>query len=105
MSVSQTILSLVSALNPTYVDLQNESHHHAHHFEGKESHFKLTIVSEDFMGKMLVARHRMVYGLVNDLLTAHGGTLHALAIHAYTPDEWAKQKVAPDSPNCAGQNH
>lgn len=105
MRTSQAILASLATLSPTHTDLQNESDRHAGHFEGKESHFKLTIVSDEFVGKTLVARHRMVYGLVHDLLTANGGTLHALAIHAYTPDEWVKQGVAPDSPNCAGKNH
>lgn len=95
-------------LNPRYIDLQNESINHAGYFEGKESHFKLTIVSEDFAGKRLVARHQMVYAAVNSLLTQGGGTVHALAIHAYTPDEWqmllASAGQSPLSPNCAGQN-
>lgn len=105
MSTHDRILSALAGLTPVHVDLVNESHQHAGYFEGKESHFKLTVVSGEFAGKLLVARHRMVYTLVHDLLTAQGGTLHALAIHAYTPDEWATQGVAPDSPNCAGKNH
>ena len=75
---------------------------HAGYFEGKESHFKLTIVSEAFTGKRLVARHQLIYELVTELLTAQGGSVHALAIHAYTPQEWQGQ--SPDSPLCAGQN-
>ena len=89
-------------LQPAYLSLINESMSHAGYFEGKESHFKLTIVSADFIGKRLVARHQLVYDLVTDLLTSQGGMVHALAIHAYTPDEWQGQ--SPDSPNCAGQN-
>ena len=89
-------------LQPTHLSLINESMSHAGYFEGKESHFKLTIVSDDFIGKRLVARHQRVYDLVADLLTSQGGQVHALAIHAYTPDEWQGQ--SPDSPNCAGQN-
>lgn len=89
-------------LHPTHIELVNESMAHTGYFEGKESHFKLTIVSTEFVNKRLVARHQLVYGLVAPLLTANGGTVHALAIHAYTPDEWQGQ--SPDSPNCAGQN-
>ena len=92
----------LQALQPQYIQLVNESMSHAGYFEGKESHFKLTIVSDAFEGKRLVARHQLVYNLVNALLTSQGGQVHALAIHAYTPTEWQGQ--SPDSPFCAGQN-
>ncbi len=95
---------VLQGLQPDYLDLVNESMSHAGYFEGKESHFKLTIASENFAGKRLVARHQLVYDMVADLLTSKGGSIHALAIHAYTPDEWQQQTQSPDSPQCAGQN-
>lgn len=104
-NVKQQLTAQLQALNPTYLDLQNESMNHAGYFDGKESHFKLTIVSEDFANQRLVARHQKVYGAVASLLTQSGGMVHALAIHAYTPEEWQQQGTSPDSPNCAGQNH
>lgn len=91
-------------LHPEYIELINESMNHAGYFEGKESHFKLTLVSDDFANKRLVARHQLVYKLVDPLLTSQGGNVHALAIHAYTPAEWQLQQQSPDSPLCAGQN-
>ncbi len=94
----------LQALHPEHLELINESVDHAGYFEGKESHFKLTIVSSDFADKRLVARHQLVYEAVAELLTSKGGSVHALAIHAYTPDEWQMQGVSPDSPLCAGQN-
>lgn len=106
MSTTPTVDALSSelqALQPQHLELINESMDHAGYFEGKESHFKLTIVSDAFQGKRLVARHQLVYSLVNALLTSQGGQVHALAIHAYTPTEWQGQ--SPDSPLCAGQNH
>ena len=105
MSTTPTANALNSelqALDPQHIELLNESMNHAGYFEGKESHFKLTIVSEAFEGKRLVARHQLIYGLINSLLTSQGGQVHALAIHAYTPVEWQGQ--SPDSPLCAGQN-
>ncbi|MEN2750138.1 BolA family protein [Psychrobacter sp. FBL11] len=92
----------LKSLQPQYIELINESMNHAGYFEGKESHFKLTIVSDAFESKRLVARHQLVYGLVAPLLTSQGGSVHALAIHAYTPTEWQGQ--SPESPLCAGQN-
>ncbi|WP_372844310.1 BolA family protein [Psychrobacter sp.] len=92
----------LQALQPQHMQLINESMNHAGYFDGKESHFKLIMVSEAFTGKRLVARHQMVYHLADALLTSKGGSIHALAIHAYTPTEWQGQN--PDSPLCAGQN-
>ncbi len=92
----------LQALQPQHIELINESMNHAGYFEGKESHFKLTIVSEAFEGKRSVARHQLIYGLVAPLLTSQSGQVHALAIHAYTPTEWQGQ--SSDSPLCAGQN-
>lgn len=94
----------LQTLQPQHFILVNESMSHAGYFEGKESHFKLTIVSDAFTGKRLVARHQLVYELVSALLTSQGGSVHALAIHAYTPQEWQEQEQSPDSPLCAGQN-
>ena len=62
------------------------------------------IVSSEFAGKRPVMRHQAVYQQINDLLMVNGGNVHALAIHAYSPDEWQSQQIAPQSPNCAGQN-
>ena len=91
MSITPTADALnneLQALEPQHIELINESMAHAGYFEGKESHFKLTIVSDVFEGKRLVGRHQLIYGLVSPLLTSQGGAVHALAIHAYTPTEW-----------------
>ncbi len=107
-TAAPTAMALEQALqelHPDYLDLVNESMNHAGYFEGKESHFKLTIVSNAFEGKRLVARHQLVYDRVAALLTSAGGNVHALAIHAYTPSEWQQQTQSPDSPLCAGQNN
>ncbi|KAI8647897.1 bola-like protein-domain-containing protein [Parasitella parasitica] len=71
------------ALQPTIFEAVNESHLHAHHAAmkgntNKETHFRLTIVSEEFKGKTLMQRHRLVYGLVDDELKNQG--LHALTL-------------------------
>jgi BolA protein len=54
---------LKNALSPVFLDVQNESSKH-NVPKGSESHFKVTIVSDQFTGKKALKRHRMV----NDLL-------------------------------------
>lgn len=110
MLIYNKVIEDLQALDPIHVELINESMNHSGYFEGKESHFKLIIVSPSFDGKRLVARHQQIYNLVNNLMIPQGGSIHALAIHAYTPQEWddlntdASDSKVPASPLCAGQN-
>lgn len=99
MSVQQTIEQrLQSAFQPAVLRVDNESHQH-NVPPGSESHFKVTLVAAAFAGKRLVARHQMVYAELQALLN---GVVHALALHTYTPDEWAARDAAPESPQCRG---
>ena len=97
--MQQTIESrLNSSFSIEHLAIENESHMH-NVAPGSESHFKVTIVSEDFRELMLIKRHR----LVNKALEQELQTIHALALHTMTPDEWVTRagKVA-DSPQCRG---
>lgn len=103
-TTTNQIHQALNRFNPSHLELINESAAHAGYFEGKESHFKLVIVSEQFDGLRLAARHQQIYTAVQSLLTGAGGSIHALAIFAYTPKEWAEQSSAPASPDCQGKN-
>ncbi|WP_430462110.1 BolA family protein [Thalassolituus sp. LLYu03] len=96
MTVADSLLAKVAALNPVHVELINESHMHAG--PATDSHFKLVLVSDAFTGKRAVARHQSVYALVAEELK---GPVHALALHLYTPEEWQTASV-PASPKCQG---
>ena len=90
---------LLETLKPLHLEVTDESHMHSVP-EGAESHFKVTVVSENFDGKMLVARHREINRLLADEFDKG---LHALALHTLTPDEWfAKGGTIPESPPCLG---
>ncbi len=54
---------------------------------GEGDHFEVEVVSTQFQGCSPVARHQLVYGTLGERM---GGEIHALALHTYTPDEWAK---------------
>jgi acid stress-induced BolA-like protein IbaG/YrbA len=47
-------------------------------------HFEALVVSEAFIGKLPLARHRMVYATLGERM---GGEIHALALRTLTPDE------------------
>ena len=79
--------ALAATLHPTRLEIIDESDRHAGHSgarPGGETHYRLDIVSEAFIGKNRVARHR----LINAALAAEFASgLHALAIAAAAPGE------------------
>ncbi|HAD09865.1 MAG TPA: BolA family transcriptional regulator [Porticoccaceae bacterium] len=100
MSVQQQIESkLTAALSPALLQVENESHMHNVPPDA-ETHFKLIIVSSAFANQRPVSRHQQVYKTLADELRAG---VHALAIHAYTPDEWSDKEHSPESPPCHGK--
>ena len=62
---------------------ESESHRgHAGFHEGGESHFRVRLISADFVGQSRIARHRAVHAaLGKDLM----GEIHALALDLSTP--------------------
>lgn len=101
MSRKKRIEELLQALHPQFLEVINESDSHAGP-PGRESHFRVRVVSDEFSGMRLVNRHRRVNQLLAELLTPQG--VHALAIEAYTPEDWQKRAgVGQDSPDCEGR--
>ena len=77
---------LTAALQPTLLELSDESAMHAGHAGAASGggHYNLKIVSPRFDGHRLVMRHRLVYDSVHDMMHAE---IHALAITALAPSE------------------
>jgi BolA protein len=82
-----------AAFAPLELVIENESHKHAHHREMQaggpqamtgETHFRLRVVAEAFIGKSRVERHRMIYELLAPEIERG---VHAIAISALAPDE------------------
>jgi BolA family transcriptional regulator, general stress-responsive regulator len=99
MNIKETIETKLQSLNPQFLEVINESHKH-NVPKGSESHFKLIIVSKEFQGKMLLARHRMVNEILANEL-AH--SIHALNLNTMTSEEWSeKGDETNNSPPCRG---
>lgn len=75
---------LVARFAPLQLSIADESHHHAGHAgaAGGQSHYRVRIVAEAFRGLSAVARHRLVYSTVDDMMRTD---IHALAIEALPP--------------------
>ena len=53
--------------------------------QGDGAHFEALIVSTEFEGKRLIARHQRVYAALGDRMKAE---IHALSMRTLTPDEY-----------------
>jgi|SRR5690606_16016580 BolA protein len=95
MSMRDRIHNALQVLQPQHLEVLDESHMHS---RGQETHYKVVVVSEQFEGLNSVKRHQKVYAVLGALMQQ----FHALAMHVYTPQEWAAQGVAPASPTCRG---
>ena len=76
----------LAALNPVSLDIIDESLKHAGHAGARDGggHYALRIVSAQFAGKNTMARHRMIYSALEEMMKRE---VHALNIQANTPDE------------------
>lgn len=76
---------LTAALAPTELVITDDSHLHAGHAGAREgAHFSVLIVSDRFTAVHRVARHRLVYHALAELMRSG---IHALAIDARAPGE------------------
>ena len=88
-SIRDQIVNRLQALSPSLIEVTDDSASHAGHAGARDhaertgaidgTQFELTIVSDAFAGKSLVARHRMIYELLAELMQTH---IHALKIDA-----------------------
>ncbi|MEL0636821.1 MULTISPECIES: BolA/IbaG family iron-sulfur metabolism protein [Marinomonas] len=99
MKIQNEIEEVIRAsFDCSFLSLENESYMH-NVPEGSESHFKLVLASDAFLGKRPVQRHQLVYGALKEQMMK----IHALALHLYTIEEWAERtNTAPLSPKCHG---
>lgn len=85
MSRIELMRERLAELDPVSLEIADDSHKHAGHAgAGGGGHYTLRIVSAQFAGKGTVARHRMVYSALGEMMKRD---IHALNIQAKTPDE------------------
>ena len=64
--------------------------------KGAQSHFKVIIISNDFIGKSQLERHKKVYLSVHDLMQK----IHALSLHTLTREEVQEENLDFKTPDC-----
>lgn len=85
-AIETVLRERLAELNPLQFELIDDSAKHAGHAgaKGGGGHYRLLIVSAAFSGKPTVARHRLVYEALGDLMQCR---IHALSIQSLAPDE------------------
>ena len=85
-AIETVLRERLAELNPLQFELIDDSAKHAGHAgaKGGGGHYRLLIVSAAFSGKPTVARHRLVYEALGDLMQCK---IHALSIQSLAPDE------------------
>lgn len=89
---------LIENFQPDHLEVENESDQHSGP-PGRESHFKVILVSKKFADLSRIERHQLVYGLLQSELDSG---LHALALKLYTPEQWG-QNPSTQSPDCSSK--
>lgn len=86
MNTAELIHQRLAALTPQNVVLEDESAQHAGHAGAASGggHYRLTLVSPQFRNLSTLARHRLVYEAMGELMQRE---IHALSITALTPEE------------------
>ena len=94
--------SIIEGLNREFVVehlfLKNESSMH-NVPPDSESHFKLVIVSDDFIEMTKVKRHKIIYQNLVETMKK----IHALSIQAFTIEEFNTNPVILSSPDCSNK--
>lgn len=88
MSTADQIRQRLAVLAPTHLEVVDDSAKHAGHAgaAGGGGHYNLSIESSQFAGKSTLARHRLIYAALADLMQHE---IHALAIDARAPSDSA----------------
>lgn len=93
---------IINSLNENFkltsLKIVNESFMH-NVPEGSESHFKIVIVSDNFIKKSLIQRHKEIYKALGEIMN----DIHALSIHAFDNKEFELNPMILDSPQCANK--
>ncbi len=95
---SLILTKLSESFAPVHLEVLNESYMHAVP-AGSETHFKVVLAADSFVGKRQVQRHQAVYACLADELK---NGVHALALHTFSPEEWQASAAVPASPHCMG---
>ena len=78
---------IINSIDVFFLEVVDESHKHKNHLliKKENSHFYINIVSNQFLNKSKIQRHKQLYRILSEFLKHD---VHALRINARTIDEF-----------------
>ena len=97
----QRMRTRLAVLAPQEIDIEDDSARHAGHAGAASGggHYNLRMISAEFEGKPKIARHRLVYDALADLMQRE---IHALAMVLLAPGENDRRAGAPHPDHTPG---
>ena len=89
---------LHQSIDASLLQVINESKNHSR--AGDNTHFKVVIVSDDFIKQSMIQRHKKLNTMLEEIFKQ----VHALSIRAYTQTEWDQLIIDANSPVCVSIN-
>jgi len=85
-AIESLMRECLAELNPSRLEIVDDSAKHAGHAGAMSGggHYRLLVVSAEFAGKSTIARHRLIYAALDELMRSK---IHALSIQSLAPDE------------------
>ena len=79
---------IINKIDIFKIDLVDESYKHiGHNKDTNGGHFKLLVVSDAFQKMKLLDRHKLIYGILDEMMKVK---IHALSIRALTKQEYTE---------------
>jgi BolA family transcriptional regulator, general stress-responsive regulator len=90
LAVKELEAFITARTNAELVEIQDDTAKHAGHKTARagSGHYTALIVSPLFQGLTLLARHRLIYGILKEKM---GAEIHAFAMKTLTPEEWKRK--------------
>ena len=98
MTVANSIREYLYSLAPQECQITDYSNQHS---RGRDSHFSIILVSEQFAGISRLQRHRLVNNLLQPLLH---NPVHSWTLTLYSPEEWRNTPEPRTIPSCRSSN-
>ena len=77
---------LSNNLNVHHLDIIDESEGHKNHKKDSPGgHYKIILISDDFIGLDLISRHKRIYGILDSILKTE---IHAISMKLITVSEF-----------------
>ncbi|QJC38556.1 BolA/IbaG family iron-sulfur metabolism protein [Enterobacteriaceae endosymbiont of Donacia fulgens] len=92
MIIKKIKKKIISKLQPIFLKINDNSQYHNHiknnnnDIKNLITHLEIIIVSNFFIKKSLITRHRLIYHIIGKKINS----IHSVSLNTYTVSEWEK---------------